>query len=297
MSSIPSIEMKKSPRVALVTGSNKGIGKEIVRRLYNEGNTVTIIACRDKALGEAACEEIKKSSDGTPSGAESEDRLLVCPFDLTDEETITATAKFVKERYGKLDILINNAAICFNDPTLYGKVPFTPFEGQASITIQTNFFGTLRLTQAVLPLLQQSDESPRIINIASAAGRLSILKSKDMMDTVTSPTLTLETLEQLMTDFVSTVENGTHKEKGFPNTCYGMSKLGIIAMTKVLAKKYPNIMSNSVDPGYCATDQNNNQGFVSAERGSFTPFLLATLSRDQINRSGGHFFEEQEIIW
>ena len=56
-------------------------------------------------------------------------------------------AEFVGKEYGRLDVLVNNAAICFNDPTLYGKVPHTPFKEQANITVRTNFFGTLALTQ------------------------------------------------------------------------------------------------------------------------------------------------------
>ena len=56
-------------------------------------------------------------------------------------------AEYVAREYGKLDILVNNAAVCFNDPTLYGKVSHTPFEKQAGITMKTNFFGALSLIQ------------------------------------------------------------------------------------------------------------------------------------------------------
>jgi carbonyl reductase 1 len=279
--------MQMQMRVTLITGANKGIGKEIARRLGKEPNTDTILACRNQALAEATCKELLLY------GCQN---VVVCPLDLIDHDSIIAAANFVKEHYGKLDVLVNNAAICFNDPTLYGTVPHTPFEKQAAITVNTNFFGTLQVTQAMIPLLEKS-ASPRIINIASAAGRLSILKSRDMVETVTSPTLELDTLEGLMKGFINAVEDGTHAKKGYPNTCYGMSKLGIIALTKILSRQYPNILINSVDPGYCATDQNQNQGFVSAERGAKTPFLLATLPKEKLKQSGGHFFEEREIAW
>jgi carbonyl reductase 1 len=65
---------------------------------------------------------------------------------------------------------------------------------------------------------------------------------------------------------------------------------------QVLARDEPGIMINSVDPGFCATDQNQNQGHVSAERGARTPFLLATLPTEQF-LSGKHWYEEKEISW
>ena len=301
LSMASSMSSASPPKIALITGSNKGIGKEIVRRFYNEPNTITILACRSKTLGEKACKDIIHCDQN------DNERLVVCPLDLTDEKSIHDAAIFVKERFGKLDVLINNAAICFNDPTLYGKVPHTPFEKQAAITIQTNFFGTLKVTEAMIPLMLLSD-SPRIINVASAAGRLSILQSQELIEKVTSESLSMDELKELMTDFIHSVENGTHRQKGYPNTCYGMSKLGIIAMTKIIANKYSKkddndnkndsiILCNAVDPGYCATDQNNFQGYVPAERGSLTPFLLSTLPADAIGRSGSIFFEEQEIAW
>ena len=276
----------KSRRVALITGGNKGIGKETARRLGAIPGLVVIVAARDEALGEAAAVDLR--SHGYDA---SHIRL-----ELNDEESIFDTVEFVRERFGALDLLINNAAVCFNDPTLYGKVPHTPFESQADITIGTNFFGTLSVTQAMLPLLLES-ASPRIINIASAAGRLSILRSDTLVEAFTSETLTIQKLVSLMNSFVSDVEAGVHSSRGWPNTCYGVSKLGIIALTRILAREYPNIMINSVDPGYCRTDQNDNQGCVDPKRGAMTPFLLATLNEEKQFVSGGHFFEEQRISW
>ena len=194
-----------------------------------------------------------------------------------------ATRAFVEREYGRLDVLVNNAAVCYNDATLYGKVPYTPFEEQAGITVRTNFFGSLEVTRALLPLLRKSS-SPRIINVASAAGRLR--GSQALQDKVTSPDLTVEALEELMRAFVRDAEAGEHVANGWPNTCYGVSKLGLIALTRVLARDEPSIMVNAVDPGWCKTDQNLMQGPVSAERGATTPALLATLPDEQF-LSGG----------
>ena len=252
-------------RVAVVTGANKGIGKEIARKLGAVPDLETILACRSAALGKAA------EADLRAFGCKVEFR----PLDLTDEQSMLDLRRFLEETYGKLDILVNNAAICFNDPTLYGKVPHTPFTEQADITLRTNFFGTLALTNALLPLLRASS-SPRIVNVASAAGRLSILRTREKREFFTSGDLEVAALEQAMKDFVSDVKQGVHGDHGWPNTCYGTSKLGLIALTRVLARDEPGISINSIDPGFCATDQNANQGVRSPEAGALTAVALAT---------------------
>lgn len=288
-----SIESHK--KIALVTGGNKGIGKEIARRIGTEPDFSVILASRDVTLGQKAADDLKSNGE-----YECDVVALPLPLDLTDDNSIIAAARHVEKEYGRLDVLVNNAAICFNDPTLYGEVEHTPFRDQADITVRTNFYGTLKVCQEFLPLLKQAD-SPRIINVASAAGRLTILRSQELVDKFTSNTLTISELSALMDQFVKDVEQGTHQENGWPGTCYGMSKLGIIALTKIMARENEGMLINSVDPGYCKTDQNNNQGTVDPSDGAYTPYLLALLEHDDDDdgedMSGLHFYEEQEIPW
>lgn len=268
-----------------MTGANKGIGYEIARQIGAEKDTLCILGCRNTELGQAALSKLQNQGCN----------VALVKIDLKDVDSIQAAAKEIQDKYGTCDVLINNAAVCFNDPTLYGKVPHTPFDKQADITVQTNFFGTLALTRAMLPLLEKSS-SPRIINIASSAGRLSILPSEKRRAEFSSKDLQMDQLQGYMQEFVSDAQDGTHAAKGWPNTGYGVAKVGVIAMTKVFSREHPKIMVNSVDPGYCATDQNNNQGVIPAERGACTPFLLATIPDDQFF-SGLHWYEEQTIDW
>ena len=277
-----------SGTVALVTGANKGIGKEIARGIAADSTATVLIGCRDESLGAAAAAELRASG--------CLGSLVPLRLDLTDINSITDAASFVKREFGTLDCLINNAAICFNDPTLYGKTKHTPFQAQAAITIDTNFFGTLAVTQALLPLLRSS-QSPRIINIASYAGRLTILKSPEKVAFFTAPDLELSGLTAAMRQFVVDVEAGTHAAQGWPNTCYGMSKLGLIALTRILARAEPSFMVNAVDPGYCATDQNQNQGHMSAAQGARTPLLLASRSPVEEILSGLLFREGRQVDW
>lgn len=246
-------------------------------------------------MGREAVEDLRTNGDGEYT---CDAIVLPIPLDLTDQASIDAAAKWVENEYGALDVLVNNAAICYNSPTLYGKTRNTSFEQQADITIQTNYFGTLNVIQSFLPLLKKS-ASPRIINIASAAGRLTILRSQQLVDTFTSKTLTVPEISKLMKEFVTNVKDGTHAAKGWPNTCYGVSKLGIIALTRVLAREHAQMNINSVDPGYCKTDQNDNQGSVDPSRGAYTPYLLALMEKDDDVEldTGLHFYEEKEIPW
>jgi carbonyl reductase 1 len=280
---------KSGSTVALITGSNKGIGKEIARKLAATPDMTVILGCRNLELGASAAKELAACAWPPPKQAD----VAVQRIDLAELATVEAARDAIASEYGRLDVLVNNAAICFNDPTLYGRTTYTPFEQQASTTLQTNFFGTLALTRAMLPLLRASP-SPRIINVASAAGRLR--GSAEKIAALTSPTLSLTNLEALMCSFVSDAEAGMHQARGWPNTCYGVSKMGLIAMSRVLARDEPAIMVNSVDPGYCATDQNDHQGYVSAERGARTSALLATLPAENFV-SGAHWLEEREIDW
>ena len=278
--------------VALVTGGNKGIGKSIAKQLGGAGWSV-ILGCRSTALGEAAAAELRASGCSD----------VVCQrLDLTDPESIASTQQYIADSHGQLDALINNAAICFNDPTLYGKVEHTPFERQADITVATNYFGTAAVIQAMLPLLRAASAAGaagRVVNVASYAGRLSILqRAPDKVAVVTAADLRVEQLDELMREFVRDVEAGVHAKHGWPNTCYGLSKLGIIALTKCLARDEPSLMVNSVDPGFCATDQNQNQGYISADDGAKTPVALALLPTDKF-ASGKHWYdsEQRERDW
>eukprot|EP00746_Dinoflagellata_sp_MGD_P152501 gnl/MRDRNA2_/MRDRNA2_83723_c0_seq1.p1 gnl/MRDRNA2_/MRDRNA2_83723_c0~~gnl/MRDRNA2_/MRDRNA2_83723_c0_seq1.p1 ORF type:complete len:283 (+),score=58.95 gnl/MRDRNA2_/MRDRNA2_83723_c0_seq1:114-962(+) len=259
----------KSKQIAFVTGGQQGIGKEIARKLATAGVT-TVLGCQDNDLGSKVVQELQEAGGD----------VLCTKLELCDNTTILAARDFIQEKFGRLDILINNAAICFNDPTLYGKCEYTPFAKQAGITISTNFFGTLDVTRAMLPLLRSSP-SPRIITVASNAGRLAILRSQEKVAAFTSPTLKAEEVEQYMTQFVKDVESGVHASKGWPNTCYGVSKLGLIALTRVLARDEPQMMINCVDPGYCATAQNAFQGQDTPEQGARAAAILALLSEDK----------------
>lgn len=145
--------------IALVTGGNKGLGREIVRQLATEGLTV-YLGARDKALGQAAQQEV--AADGLD--------VRFIQLDVTDESSVEAAAKSVEAESGRLDVLVNNAGIMagwgVDVPDLGADVVREVYE--------VNVFGVVTVTKAFIPLLRRS-ENGRIVNMSSALGSLAEL--------------------------------------------------------------------------------------------------------------------------
>jgi len=142
-------------KIALITGANKGIGKEIARQLGALGMTV-LIGARDAQRGEEAAAELK--ANGVDARAIS--------IDVTDEAGISAAAAKIESDYGRLDILVNNAGIALD------RGPSSTLElADLRRTYETNVFGVFSVTKAFVPLLQKS-EAGRIVNMSSGLGSL-----------------------------------------------------------------------------------------------------------------------------
>ncbi len=148
-------------KIALITGANKGIGKEIARQLGKLGITV-IIGARDEKKGKEAEKELR--SQGID--------VLTVKLDVTEQSTIDAAALEIEKKFGKLDILVNNAGIGIDT----GK----PSSIDIDIlyrTYNTNVFGPFRMIKTFLPLLKKS-EAGRIVNMSSGLGSLERNSSK-----------------------------------------------------------------------------------------------------------------------
>ena len=148
--------MNSSKRIAFVTGANKGIGFEVARRLGIAGMTV-LLGARDAGLGQAAAAKLKAEDLGA--------RFVA--LDLLVPATIEAAAARIATDFQRLDVLVNNAGI--NAP---GDAPPSVVDlGVVRRVMDTNFFGTLAVTQAMLPLLRKATGA-RIVNVSSGLGSL-----------------------------------------------------------------------------------------------------------------------------
>ena len=237
-------------RVAVVTGANKGIGLEIARQLGRQGITV-FLGARDEERGRAAAEKLHAEGlDARP-----------LRLDVTDDASVAAAASFVEQNAGRLDVLVNNAGVAIDDGP-----PSRVSIDALRRTYETNVFGVVRTTQAMLPLLRRSDAG-RIVNLSSGLGSLS--QNSD-------PSWEFASVKYL---------------------AYNSSKTAVNAITVQFAYELRDtpIKVNAADPGYVATDMNRNQGVRSVEQGAATPVRLALLPPD--GPTGGYFNDEGALPW
>ncbi len=143
--------------IVVVTGANRGIGFEICRRLAARGARVVLTA-RKKDAGAAALEKLAKEKLATEFRA----------LDVTDGKSIAALRDFLQDRYGRLDVLINNAGIIAKGEDDALKVDLATVRA----TLETNALGPLRLAQELAPLIKRSKYG-RIVNMSSGMGELS----------------------------------------------------------------------------------------------------------------------------
>jgi NAD(P)-dependent dehydrogenase (short-subunit alcohol dehydrogenase family) len=221
--------------VALITGANKGIGREIARQLAARGFTV-LIGSRDLALGEATAAELR---------AEGHDARAIA-IDVTRTDTIAAAHDQIQRDLGRLDVLVNNAGIA----RAGGKPSEAPLTAIREV-FDTNVFGVIAVTQAMLPLLRAAPAA-RIVNVSSALG--SIAHSTDP----------------------------AFPYRGRGGVAYGPSKTALNAVTVAFAIELENtaIKVNAACPGYTATDMNGHTGSRTVEQGAREPVRLATLPAD-----------------
>lgn len=232
-----SLTPSNSP-VALVTGANKGIGFAIARRLGRLGGTV-YLGVREPTRGEPAEREL--CAEGIDA------RLL--PMDVTDDDSVALAAERLAADTDRLDVLVNNAGAAGPET----EPSATPV-AEVRATYETNVFGVIRVTNAVLPLLRRSSAG-RIVNLSSVLGSLAHGAAAH------DPT-------------------GVFPPGVFPALlAYNTSKAALNAVTVTYANELrgTGILVNAAEPGFVATDLNGHRGRLTPEQGARIPVLLATL--------------------
>lgn len=269
-------------RIGVVSGANRGIGLEISRQLARQGILV-VMASRDEAAGLSACRALE--AEGLSVRHHS--------LDVTREESVRALAAFIEAEHGGLDILVNNAGVALKG-----------FNAEvARTTLDVNFFGALRLTDALLPLMKSQG---RIVMVSSGVADLtglpdplrSRLAAPAAAPGVSSgPGLTRDELIGLMRRFVAEVAAGTHEASGWPSSAYRVSKIGLNALTRILASELAGdaraILCNAACPGWVRTDMGGPHASRSAAEGAETPVWLASLPSG--GPSGGFFRDKKPV--
>ncbi|MFG1704523.1 SDR family oxidoreductase [Nonomuraea sp. M3C6] len=223
--------------IALITGANKGIGYATARVLGKSGNIV-LVGARDPERGTKAASEL---------AAEGLDARFV-RLDVTDLDTVEAAAAYIDREFGRLDLLINNAAITRGRDRKPSELPVAMLRE----VYETNVLGVVAVTNAMLPLLRKSPAG-RIANVSSGLGTVAFL---------TAPNPELRPYATLLG--------------------YNSSKAALNAVTLMYAEELRDtpIKVNAVSPGFCATDLNGFRGVLSADEGGEHVARLAIVPDD-----------------
>ena len=246
-------------RTALITGANRGIGHQLAGMLATTGWDV-LIGARDLAKGKSAVARLRKATGG---------RLKAVELDVTSDASVATAAQKLRDGAIQIDALVNNAGV-------YGAARGP--DGVA-ITLDTNFFGPLRVTLGMLLLLR---DGATITNVTSGLGSLSNLDAEHRRR-LSDPTLTRDALVELMRAFVR--DGGT----GWGTDAYGVSKAALNALTRLLARELAprNIRVNATCPGWVRTEMGGRGAPRSVEEGARSVlFGVTTADTGGIFRDG-----------
>ena len=258
-----------------MTGANRGLGLETARQLAGLGMNV-IVTSRQAAAARAAADSIAK---GEPAGAVT---ALQLPFDVTDAAQIGAAADHLRTAGTAIDVLVNNAGIAMDG-----------FNAEvARRTIDANFLGALRVTEALLPMILSGGT---IVMVSSGMGELSGVDDR-LRARFTDPKLTRDALVALVREFVDDVAAGRHRERGWPSSGYRVSKIALNALVRVWAPELAarKIIINAVCPGWVRTDMGGRGASRSVEKGAGSIVWAATRTHEP---TGGFFRDGRRIDW
>ena len=232
--------------VALITGANKGLGLEVARQLGKQG-LVVVLGSRNEAKGATAAAELRKQ------GIDA----YAVKLDVTNQDDVAALPAFIKDKFGRLDVLVNNAGVAewhADDVESFRR------------TFETNVLGVAAVTYALLPLLQASPAG-RIVNHSSVLGSLTSLQKKP----------------EMFGNFVI--------------PAYTASKAALNGFTVALAHKTRGtaLKVNSAHPGWVQTDLGGAKAPMKVVDGAKTAVTLATLPAD--GPTGQFFHMGDPLPW
>jgi carbonyl reductase 1 len=254
-------------RTALVTGANRGLGREVCRRLADEELEV-ILTSRDARDGEEAADTLG---------------VLHRPLDVVEPASVEALVRALKSERRHVDVLVNNAGVALDG-----------FDAEvARRTLEVNFFGAVRVTEALLPLVRSGGS---IVMVSSGLGQLDGFGA-ERRGQLADAALDHAALLALVQGFEADVAAGRVAEGGWPLSAYRVSKAALNAYVRILAPtlRERRIAVNAVCPGWVRTEMGGPGAPRSIEEGARSIAWAALLSGGE--PTGGFFRDGRPIPW
>ena len=268
--------------VAVVTGGNKGIGLAIVRGLCKQFKGSVLLTARSEENGKAAVWLLEK--EGLKPVYEK--------LDILSQESIMDFKSRVEKKYGGIDILVNNAGIAFKNAST------DPLPMKAHVTLETNFFATLFLTNSLLLIMNKGSHICMVSSMSSRLSKISQDKTHPIRLRMTNPDIKEEEVVSLLKEYLNAVDKDDYSV--WPkDSAYSMSKVCITAVTRAIGRKLSDdsreIIINSCCPGFVDTDMTSHKGVLTPDQGAVTPLKLCLLPSG--TASGDYYKDEKVVDW
>ncbi|OWR51646.1 Carbonyl reductase [Danaus plexippus plexippus] len=269
-------------RVAVVTGSNKGIGFSIVKLLCQRFDGVVYLTSRDVERGKEAVKKLEEL------GLHPNFHQL----DVAVRSSVEIFKHYLEENYGGIDILINNAAV------VDAGFKTCSFD-EAKRVIDINYRSILTMHELIYPIVRNGG---RILNISSDCGHLSNIRNKFWIEKLSKQDLSVSDVNEFVEWFLESKKNGTFNVDDIANgasvAAYRVSKVAVSAVTMIHQKEYDNknISINSMHPGLVRTDMTAGVGFYNVDEAAQTPVYIV-LDAPQSLKGAYVWFDRKVIDW
>ncbi|CAG9567626.1 unnamed protein product [Danaus chrysippus] len=269
-------------RVAVVTGSNKGIGFSIVKLLCQRFDGVVYLTSRDVERGKEAVKKLEEI------GLHPKFHQL----DVAVRSSVETFKNYLEANYGGIDILINNAAVI---DAGFGPCSFD----EARRVIDINYRSILTMHELIYPIVRNGG---RILNISSDCGHLSNIRNKFWIEKLSKQDLSVSDVNEFVEWFLESKKNGTFNvddiADGASVAAYRVAKVAVSAVTMVHQKEYDNknISINSMHPGLVRTEMTTGVGFYNVDEAAETPVYIV-LEAPQSLKGAYVWYDRRVLDW